>query len=253
MELHHHRHGSGPKLLLIHGLGGSSVLWNPVLELLAAERELIAIDMPGFGRSPAPGNGFVASPVGLAGAIAKFCHSQNFEHPHVAGNSLGGWVGLELAKRGEVTSVCAISPAGLWREPLGPRKDSRQAIGRRLRPLIGPLMALGPARRAVLERQMIHPERVSRADATELALGYAAAERYAEADREMRTGVFEHEGLIDVPVTLAWGAKDRVVGRPSRTRRPPGARYEEMANWGHAPTWDDPEGVAALILETSAG
>jgi pimeloyl-ACP methyl ester carboxylesterase len=63
--------------------------------------------------------------------------------------------------------------------------------------------------------------------------------------------VFEHEGRVRVPVTLAWGELDRVVGRPSRIRRPPGARYLEMPGWGHIPTWDDPEGVAGLLLDGS--
>ena len=69
----------------------------------------------------------------------------------------------------------------------------------------------------------------------------------------MRGGAFDGAGEVTVPVTLAWGAEDRIVGRPSRTRRPPGARYVEMPGWGHTPTWDDPEGVARLILEATAG
>ncbi len=251
-ELHHLRQGSGPRLLLVHGLGGSVVLWNPVLDLLAAEREVIAVDMPGFGRSPAPGNGFVPDARSLARALTDFCGNEGFERPHVAGLSLGGWVSLEMAKLGSVASVCAISPAGLWRKPLDPRGLGRQAIGRRLAPLVGPLMGVPPLRRAAFSRQMVHPERVSRAEAAGLARGYIGSELYTEADREMRAGVFEHHDLIDVPVTLAWGAEDVVVGRPSRTRRPPDARYLEVPGWGHTPTWDDPQGVTGLILESSA-
>ncbi len=252
-ELHHLRQGSGPRLLLLHGLGGSVVLWNPVLDLLAAEREVIAVDMPGFGRSAAPGNGFVPDVESLARALTEFCANEGFERPHVAGLSLGGWVALEMAKLGSVASVCAISPAGLWRSPLDPRGLGRQAIGRRLAPLVGPLMGVSRLRHAALSRQMVHPERVSRAEAAAMARGYIGSELYTEADRAMRAGVFEHRDLIEVPITIAWGAEDVVVGRPSRTRRPPEARYLEMAGWGHTPTWDDPEGVAKLILESSAG
>ena len=70
----------------------------------------------------------------------------------------------------------------------------------------------------------------------------------------MRAGAFEHEGLVDVPVTLAWGEDDRsgspAAAVPACHRE---ARYLTMPGWGHTPTWDDPEGVAALILEASAG
>ena len=55
-------------------------------------------------------------------------------------------------------------------------------------------------------------------------------------------GAFERKDDVDVPVTLAWGELDQIVGRPSRSRRPPGARYLEMPGWGHTPTWDDPRG-----------
>jgi pimeloyl-ACP methyl ester carboxylesterase len=74
---------------------------------------------------------------------------------------------------------------------------------------------------------------------------------YEAANAEMRSHVFEGHDQVTVPVTIAWGAEDRVVGRPSRTRRPPQTRYLEMPGWGHVPTWDDPEGVAGLLLEAS--
>jgi pimeloyl-ACP methyl ester carboxylesterase len=91
------------------------------------------------------------------------------------------------------------------------------------------------------------------AEARALVNGYLDSPGYREANREMRAGVFEHEGRVGVPVTLAWGELDRVVGRPSRARRPPGARYLEMPGWGHIPMWDDPVGVTGLLLEASAG
>ena len=52
MKLHHIRQGAGEPLVLIHGLGGSIVVWKPVIDLLAAERDVVAIDLPGFGASP---------------------------------------------------------------------------------------------------------------------------------------------------------------------------------------------------------
>ena len=61
----------------------------------------------------------------LGAAVSEHCAALGIERPHLAGNSLGGWVALEIAAAGGAASVCAISPAGLWREPLGPRKRER--------------------------------------------------------------------------------------------------------------------------------
>jgi pimeloyl-ACP methyl ester carboxylesterase len=253
MRLHHVRNGGGPPLLLIHGLGASHVTWRPVLELLARKRDVIAIDLPGFGRSPPLPPGTPPTTANLAAGVIEFCEAVGASRPHVAGNSLGGWVALEMAKRAAAASVCAISPAGLWREPLGQRRVSPYAVGRAIRPLVNALLRTSRGRAWLLRDIAARPELIPPQDARVWVLGYLDSPGYPAASFEMRAGAFEHEGRIDVPVTIAWGDVDRTVGRPSRTRRPPGARYLEMPGWGHTPTWDDPEGVARLILEASGG
>ena len=251
MKLHHIRQGAGDPLVLIHGLGGSIVVWKPVIGLLAAERDVIAVDLPGFGASPDPGNGFVPTAAELGEAVSAMCADLGIERPHIAGNSLGGWIALEMAAAGNAASVCALSPAGLWREPLGPRDRERNAIGRRLRPFVDLALRSARARRLILSTTLARPDRLTSEEARELVANYLDAPLYAAANEEMRIGAFERKDEVDVPVTLAWGELDRIVGRPSRTRRPPGARYVEMPGWGHTPTWDDPEGVAGLILATA--
>jgi pimeloyl-ACP methyl ester carboxylesterase len=98
---------------------------------------------------------------------------------------------------------------------------------------------------------MARPELVPATDAVVFVNSYLDSAGYPDTNREMRAGAFEHEGRIEVPVTIVWGELDHVVGRPSRTRRPPGARYLEMPGWGHVPMWDDPAGVARILLEAS--
>ena len=98
---------------------------------------------------------------------------------------------------------------------------------------------------------LARPDMVPPADAEDLVNHWLTAPGYSRANAEMRAGVFEAASGVEVPVTIAWGQQDRIVGRPSRTRRPEGARYYEMPAWGHIPTWDDPEGVASLLLEAS--
>ena len=247
------RRGSGPPLVLIHGLGGTAGLWSPVVERLEAHRDVIVPDLPGFGGSAPLTDGSHATAANLAVPVAELCGELGVERPDVAGNSLGAWVCLELAKRGEVRSVAGISPAGLWRNALGPRRRDTRRLGRRLRPMLRALLATDRGKNALLRTTVAHPERVPKAAAREMVLGYIDAPGYDAANAAMRAEPFEHEGKVDVPVTLAWGEADRLVGPPSRARVPPGARVLTVPGWGHTPTWDDPEGVARLLLEASAG
>jgi pimeloyl-ACP methyl ester carboxylesterase len=251
-RLNHTRSGSGPTLVLIHGLGGSMVIWRPVIGLLTPERDVIAVDLPGFGGTPLPGDGFVPDARSLAEALLEFLGEEGVERPHLAGNSLGGWVALEAAAQGGAASVAAISPAGLWREPLGPRRVDTHALGNRLAPLVRALLRSSRGRGYLLGGTVASPDLVPPADATELVNSWLAAPGYARANAEMRARVFEAAEGVDVPVAIAWGQQDEVVGRPSRSRRPAGTRYLEKPAWGHTPTWDDPEGVSRFLLEASS-
>lgn len=251
-ELNFVRKGSGPPLLLLHGLGGSIVVWKPVLGLLAAERDVIAVDLPGFGSSPMAGGAAGERPAAMAATLAELCASLGAPRPHVAGNSLGAWVALEMAKAGAAASVAAISPAGMWRQALGPSRHTAHEVGNRLRPLVRALARTPRGRSLILRTTMARPDLMPSEDAVALVSSYLESPGYTAANDAMRAEVFEHEGKLNVPVTIAWGELDRLVRRPSRTRMPPGARLVEMPGWGHTPTWDDPEGVAAFVLEASS-
>ena len=98
-----------------------------------------------------------------------------------------------------------------------------------------------------------HPERIPAGGGRELVLGWIDANGYDGANRAMRTHVFDPAGYPeDVPVTIAWGELDRLVGPPKPERRPAGARFLVLPGVGHTPTWDDPELVARTLLEGSA-
>src|SRR6516162_11880095 len=112
MNLNYHRAGSGPPLVLIHGIGSRWQVWDPVLPLLEAHREVIALDLPGFGDSPMPAPGTPPGVASLTRLVSEFLDGLGLDRPHVAGNSLGGWVSLELAKQGRVRTATGLSPAG---------------------------------------------------------------------------------------------------------------------------------------------
>src|ERR1044071_2049315 len=121
------RSGAGSRYVLIHGLGGEGCVWEPVLPGLEPHHEVIAVDLPGFGRSrPLPG-GVTPTPRALAEAVAELLDELGIETAHLAGNSLGGWVALELALLGRARSVVGVCPArsscGTTRRP-APRSCS---------------------------------------------------------------------------------------------------------------------------------
>jgi pimeloyl-ACP methyl ester carboxylesterase len=241
-----------PPLLLLHGLGGSRVVWEPVVGLLEAEREVIVLDLPGFGAAPPLPAGVEPSAANLAAAIRARLDELGIERPHVAGNSLGAWVALEMGREGWAASVTALSPAGLWGKPLGPRDRDPHQWARRLRPLVSLALRLRRPREAMLRTFAAHPERIPVAQGRELVLGWIDASGYAGANRAMRTHLFDPSGYPeDVPVTIAWGELDRLVGPPKPARRPAGARFLILPAVGHTPTWDDPELVARTLLEGS--
>ncbi len=101
--MHYERNGTGSPYLLIHGLGGEACVWEPVLPALQERHDVIAVDLPGFGRSPLLEG--EASPAALARAVGELLDDLEVVRPHVAGHSLGGWVALELAGQRPVASV----------------------------------------------------------------------------------------------------------------------------------------------------
>ena len=240
-------------LLLIHGLGASVRVWDPIVPLLREEREVVVLDMPGFGEAPGLPEEVPPTAANLAAALRATCVERGIERPHVAGNSLGSWVGLEMGREGWAASVTALSPAGLWRAPLGPRSRDTRAVARRWRPLVSLALRSRRAREAMLATFAAHPERIPLAAGRELVLGWIDSNGYDGANREMRTHVFDPAGYPEeVPVTIAWGECDRLVGPPKPERRPAGARFLVLPGVGHTPTWDDPELVARTLLEGSA-
>ena len=251
MALNYTRQGRGEPLVLIHGLGASGRVWDPVLERLSADRDVIVVDLPGFGASPSLPAQSPPTASALARAVAEHLYELGVSRPHVAGNSLGGWVALELG-RTQAASVAAISPAGLWRRPLGPRSSDLRRMGRALRWPLAALMRTRRGRAFVLRPSVAHPDRVPPQAARRLVADWLDAPGYDAANHEMRAAVLERPEEIKVPVTIVRGDEDRLVGLPASERTPPGATLITLAGAGHTPTWDAPELIADLLLQASA-
>jgi pimeloyl-ACP methyl ester carboxylesterase len=260
VRLNHYRVGSGEPLVLVHGIGSQWQVWSPVIGRLAKERELVAVDLPGFGASPPHPPGTSAGAEGLTRLVAEFLDEQGLERPHVAGNSLGGWIALELAKQGRVRSATALSPAGFATpaENVYIRNMFRVVVraSRLLAPHAEAVYATPLGRATGLGIFIAKPANLSAAAAAESTRALAGAEGFDDTLEAISRSSFEGGERITVPVTIAWAEHDRVLWRRQAARASaavPGARMLTLTGCGHVPMFDDPEQVAHVILEGSAG
>jgi pimeloyl-ACP methyl ester carboxylesterase len=241
------RTGSGEPLVLMHPLGADRGVWEPVMDLLGAHHDTIAVDMPGFGESPETPPDAPPTAREMAHGVLVTLDQLGIERAHVAGISLGGWVALEFAKTERCLSVTALCAAGFWPRPLGPRPEVARSTARRLMPLMRPLLQRARGRRLMLQGAVARPDRVPPDAAYRLVRAYALSPGFERANAEMRRTLFSGFEEIRVPVTLAWAEFDRSVA-PPRGGLPPSVQTAFLAGCGHVPTWDDPEQVAGVIL-----
>jgi pimeloyl-ACP methyl ester carboxylesterase len=259
LTLNYHRVGVGEPLLLIHGIGSRWQVWDPVLDELSRSRDVIAIDLPGFGFSPRPPAGVAPGAVSLASLVIAFLDELRLPRVHVGGNSLGGWVGLEIARAGRASSVTCLSPAGFHNASEGLFLDTSLRLTRwscsTLRPYASSLTASPLQRRLLFTQLAFHPERMSAFDAAESVRGVADATWFDETrDALIRQRFFSGTSL-GVPVTIAWGQHDYLLLRRQSARAAkeiPDARLVTLTGCGHVPTYDDPAQVASVLLAGSA-
>ncbi len=258
-RLHYEVHGGGDPLLLIHGAGANLRVWDQVLSSLAAKRTVICVDLPGFGLSPPMPAGTPPTPAGYARVLAGFLRDLGHDPAHVAGNSLGGWTALEMAKLGAARSVVALSPGGLYarRTPLYVALSLRgtRLLSRLLDPLLPVLLSRPLGRKVLMGQTFGRPERVPPDAAVEAARAFACSPGFDEHLEATIPQRFVGGRSIAVPVTVAFGERDRLLlRRQSRHREelPPHAQWIELPGCGHVPTYDAPDLVASVLLEGSA-
>lgn len=262
-DLAYDRRGSGPPLLLIHGLGSHRQVWAPILDELARHRDVITVDLPGFGESPlwspAADGGSVAH---LAGLTGSFLDRLGVRHPDVAGSSLGGGIALELGRRGRARSVTAFAPIGFW-GAAGRRWCQRAVTAARfaaghLDARLPQIMAHPTGRAAFCSLFHARPGRLDPAGCVAAARALAAAPGF-DAARD----AFGHlrpwtpagtSPLTRIPVRIAWGTRDAILPFPQSRRARAvlaSADHVTLPGCGHLPFADDPAACAAAILTTA--
>lgn len=257
-----YRAGSGEPLVLVHGFTGTWHHWRPVLGELAARYEVIAPTLAGHYGGP---------PFDLSGPLTFASSADHLERhldelevgsAHFVGNSLGGALTLELAKRGRARSVVALAPAGGWSEGDGEAKRLARFFARQLRltrlssRYIDTVMKRPGSRRLAMRDVMRHGELVAPADAVDLALTSVrcpVAGKAIQAARADKGLSLQDLDRIACPVLLASPEFDRILPAerhaPRFRREIPGVESRMLAGCGHMPMWDDTRLVVETISE----
>jgi pimeloyl-ACP methyl ester carboxylesterase len=256
-----HRGGAGQPLLLLHGIGAIWRAWSPVLPYLEPHHDVIVPTLHGHAGGPDLDPEVEPSVEALADGIESELDRLGLQKVHIAGNSLGGWIGIELARRGRAQSLVLLSPAGAWRSHRRIRITSHG-----VRHSLGALARYSHRAEAMAERrvlrwallagQVAHPHRVSR----ETLVTYIHASGQSPVVEPLlrvlhRNPVEPLPADRDYPVRLVWADRDLVLpfkhfGSPMLDRLP-GAELIRLQGVGHVPMSDDPARVAELILEVT--
>lgn len=262
MTLHHVRFGEGKPLVLVlvHGLGSSWQTWQSVLPALSAEREVVALDLPGFGASPAlTGPVTIAT---LADAVTGFVNEQGLGSADLVGSSMGARLVLELARRGVGGTCVALDPGGFWSQ--GEVRVFNASIRasitliRALRPVLGQLTGNLVGRSALFAQLSPRPWAIPAGLALQELRDWSTAPSFDAALDALAQGPRQQgapAGSTPGPVVIGWGRQDRVT-LPRQSARAlaayPGSRLHWFDSCGHFPHWDQPAATTRMVLDATA-
>ena len=259
LSLVHNRGGSGEPLVLVHGIGSCWRCWDPVLPRLQEHHEVIALDLPGYGESPAVEG--EPTTYAITDALDDALVAAGLENAHLVGNSLGGWIVAELAGRGHAKTAVAISPAGLATERetawaknlLGPS----QKMAKRIAPFADQLARTAVGRTLLMSEAHARPWRTEPESVAYQLRALANSESFVETLEWACTASSQPRDLdtVSCPFRVVWGTRDLIL--PYRQAKRwvqvvPGAELVTLKGLGHLPMPDDPELVARTILEVTS-
>lgn len=251
------RSGSGEPLLLLHGMGSTRRDFTPLLPALAERFDVLAMDLPGCGRSA--GLGRRPTVAAICDAVEQTLDAQEVGQVHVLGNSLGARVALELAKRGRALSVVAIAPSGLNVLPERIYQGSGMALARlavsAVRPAVEPMSRSALGRSALLWPLKARPWTTSREEVLGARDGFADSRHYwSTLLWALLLDVPRGMSAVRCPVTLVQGTADWIASgqTPRYLALVPGSRFRPLLAAGHAGHSDRPHTVVRLVEDAAA-
>lgn len=253
-RLFSYRVGAGEPLVLLHGLGESHVGWRPVIDKLAADYDVIAIDLPGFGRSASVPFSAAPTAANLAKAVEAELDELGVGNYHVAGYSLGARIALHLGGTARALTVTAIGPDGLGTPLERVQGYLGLAAGRGVAMALAPVAAqlsMTPVGRMVFfAGNRSFPWQLPAADARQLLTEYAAAPGY---DAVNWTAMFDSPTdlpAVTQPVLFLQGTADPLTSQVLRyLPLIPHAQLRLMPGLNHVPISDNPAALAGLMRE----
>ena len=256
----HFREGEGEPLLLLHGFSATWHTWGPLPRQLAERGfDVFAPTLPGHTGGPELPE--VDDEIDdLVDRIEAMLDELGWETAHLVGFSLGGWLSLELAKRGRARTVTAFSPGGAKTERHAAESKrikflfwrlhrSARLAGRRL----DRLYRRPGFRKLAMAEQMVRGDRLTPREATEMSRRFVACPVFDRFLAEIGTEPgLEDLDRVRVPVTIAWAEKDQVLPQKFhesffRTRLAD-AEFRTVRGAGHVPFWDAPDEVLDAVL-----
>lgn len=245
-------------IVLFHGVTMSASAWDDVVPYLTDHHDVIALTALGHRGGPTVRQRPTAVR-DIVDAAERMLDDRGISKAHLAGNSLGGWMAIELALRGRALSVCALSPAGFWDGGGHGQTDAVRKL-RRMGALVALTRRVQPlALRSATVRRLSMRDIACHADRSTPAQALAAATDLLGCTvTDDVLGTVEQIAPVSelpCPITLAWSEKDAILpaainGRIAQQRFPQ-ARFEILPGVGHVPMIDDPKLVAATILATT--
>jgi pimeloyl-ACP methyl ester carboxylesterase len=252
-----HRGGSGTPLVCVHGFMDTWRTWELVLPALERRHDVLAPTLPGHAGGPSIA-GTSADAGAAVDALERAMDGAGFATAHIVGNSLGGYLALQLAARGRAESVVALSPAGGWADgnasflEILDLQRKLHETARELAPHADTIMETDSGRRRatlyttenyrhIPAELLAHQLRGVACESISTLIDAARYERWPlDAER------------ITCPVRIVWGAEDQLLGWPSAAERfrtaLPHAEWVVLDAVGHSPQLDIPLESAQLIL-----
>ena len=256
--MHQVTRGAGKQLLLIHGLGSSWRAWQPILDGLAAERSVVAIDLPGHGATPAEHDSGTFA--GLVGSVERYLVANDLVGIDAVGSSMGARIVLELTRRGTVGNVVALDPGGFWRGWERPFFSTTIGLSakllRILRSRLPAISRSAPARMALLAQLSANPAALSPELVRTELTGITDTPTFDALVRDLANGR-EQDGPAADPtkrIVIGWGMHDRLCLPRQATRAIaafPSATLHWFEHSGHFPMWDMPNETTAVILRAT--